>query len=321
MRDETTRHLVPGERAGEVVQAFRDRVSGVPVSEISRRLGMTPNGVRQLVRNRVYLGELRVGKHVNETAHEPIVDRDLFDAAQSKTPRPGRGPDKAPSLLAGLVRCAGCGHVMSRTGKHASAAYSCARHHSGSTCPEPASITSHLLDAAVEITAVAELKRLSVTASSGDGLKVAQAAVQDAEREIAVYLESVSAASVGAEAFAKGATQRREAVEEAQEALRVERVRAPLLPQNVSGDAVWADLDGRERNALLRALLSGVIVRRGGGRGSRTPLADRVRVLVHGADVSWPKSRGGRAAGILSLDLPDLDDERVLRIPGRQDPT
>jgi site-specific DNA recombinase len=111
------RKLEPDEHADEVVQAFRDRAGGKPMVQIAENLGLTPSGTRQLLRNRVYLGELRVGDHVNPTAHPPLISDDDFAAAQSaQSTRPPRRADRgAPALLAGLVRCCGCGHVMSRT--------------------------------------------------------------------------------------------------------------------------------------------------------------------------------------------------------------
>jgi hypothetical protein len=56
-------------------------------------LGMTTSGVRQLLRNRVYLGELRVGSYVNATAHEPLVTVD----ESASSPRCCRGWSDAPA--------------------------------------------------------------------------------------------------------------------------------------------------------------------------------------------------------------------------------
>jgi DNA invertase Pin-like site-specific DNA recombinase len=95
-RDEATRRLIADERADEVRAAFQARASGESPVRIAERLGMTPSGVRQLLANRVYLGELRVGEHVNPTAHEPLVDLDTWRAVQQRTvarpPRSTRGP-------------------------------------------------------------------------------------------------------------------------------------------------------------------------------------------------------------------------------------
>src|SRR5712692_7995934 len=163
-RDPVTRRLVPDRRADEVREAFRARADGESPARIAERLGMTPSGVRQLLSNRVYLGELRVGEHVNAAAHEPLVDPDSWEAAQRTVARPARsqGP---PALLAGLARCAGCGHLLTRGGSAARPVYVCPRNHSGGRCPEPAAVTASLLDAYVERFALAELRELVVTAT------------------------------------------------------------------------------------------------------------------------------------------------------------
>jgi DNA invertase Pin-like site-specific DNA recombinase len=317
-RDAKTRKLVPNEQAGHVREAFRDRAAGVPLVAIASKLRMTPSGARHLLKNDVYLGVLRVGQHVNPAAHEALVDRATFEAAQVPTARPARALGDAPALLAGLVRCSGCGHVMTRK-RTANVVYGCPVHHSGERCPAPASVTCATLDAYVERIALAELERLSVTISEGDGVERAKRRLAEAEHELGVYVEAVSAADIGAAAFAAGARKRRDAVEAAQGELRAELGRARVVPSVASGADVWADLNGHERNQLLRSLLAAVVVARAGGRGARVPLEDRVRVLAHGADLRLPERRGGAAAGIVPLALPDFDDASVLRAPSGED--
>lgn len=115
-RDPKTRRLVENKDTDSVRGAARDFLAGVPIVELGRRLGMTPGGVRAMLRNRVYLGELRVRTYVKTEAHEPILKPGVFEAVQAKldsASRPPRG-SQAPMLLAGLVRCASCGHVMTR---------------------------------------------------------------------------------------------------------------------------------------------------------------------------------------------------------------
>ncbi len=313
-----TRQLMPNQRAEDVCWAFRARAAGTPISGIADRLGMTPSGVRQLLKNRVYVGELRVGAHVNPTAHPPLVDLDTFDAAQLSVPRPSRKRG-APALLAGLARCASCGHLLTRGGSREVPVYTCSVRHSGARCPAPAAVTIALLDAHVECIALAELGRLSVTARQGDGLERARQAVKAAERELAAYLAAISAADVGVEVFAAGARKRREHVDRVREELQLELGRRPLLPAVENGAEAWGMLDGHEHNALLRALLSAVVVARSGGRGSRTTLASRVRVLAHGAPLKVPERRGGEASGVVPIPLADIDDPYVLGLPSRED--
>jgi site-specific DNA recombinase len=311
-RHPETRRLTPNDRADDVRRAFRHKAADVPVSEIARRLDMTASGVRQLLQNRVYLGELRDGRNVNPEAHPPIVTPAEFDAAQSKVARPARsgGP---PALLAGLVRCAGCGHVMSR-GITSTPVYSCHRDHSGARCPEPAGITVARLDEYVEAIALAELDKLTVERTDADSAAVA---VREAAYELETYLEAVSAATIGVDAFRAGAEKRRAALEAAQRDYGLAQT-GPRAPNGATGAEVWKALDGHERNRLLRSLLAAVVVRRA-GRGKRVPLADRVRVISHGTPLELPARRGGEAAGMVPIPFADLDDEGLLGMLAGED--
>jgi hypothetical protein len=74
----------------------------------------------------------------------------------------------------------------------------------------------------------------------------------------------ISAADIGADAFAAGARQRRDELEAAREALRAQRTRQPALLGGRGGADVWETLGGYERNTLLDSLLRVVIVARAG---------------------------------------------------------
>jgi site-specific DNA recombinase len=296
-KDPATRKLVPDGRASDVVWAFEARAGGEAVLRLADRLAMTPSGVRALLRNRVYLGELRVGEHVNSAAHPAIVSEELWDAAQRSVPRPARAAS-APALLAGLVRCAACGHVMSRQ-RTAAMVYTCHRIHSGGRCPRPAAIGIGKLDEFVERTALRELERIYATGGRGENASSARARAKAAEGELAAYLQAVSAADVGVEAFAAGARQRRDAVAVAREALERELALVPLAPVGGSAAELWRLLDAGERNMVLRGLVESVLVA-ACGRGRRVPPEDRVRVVRHGA-------------GLPVVGLPDVDDPGVLR--------
>ncbi len=316
-----TRSLVPDDQAAEVVEAFEWRAARRPLVEIARRLGMTPSGARHLLRNRVYLGELKVGPYVNASAHEPIVSPELFLAAQHTTGiRPARGRDlSGPALLAGLVRCCGCGHVMTRTSSgnrgERLRQYACPVNHSTGRCPAPASITLRRLDEHVEAIALSELSKLRGRATRrGDAVETARDRLQLAEAELAAYIEATSAVGLGVEAFAAGMRSRQAEVQAAQAALAGQLTREPA---GVTGDPLeaWAAFDVTERNRLLRGLIECVLVERSGGRGRVRPVGDRVRVLAYGAGVAPGRYRGGAAMPVESIALPHLEHEHVLRVP------
>lgn len=93
------------------------------------------SSVRRILKNQVYTGCLVQGKNriksyklkVSEAipqdkwliapdAHEPIIDRELFDQAQSLFERDMRASPRTGqvTLLAGLMKCADCGRAMNR---------------------------------------------------------------------------------------------------------------------------------------------------------------------------------------------------------------
>lgn len=319
-RDPDTRRLVPDDRADDVRQAARDFLAGATTVSLSERLGMTPNGVRQMLRNRVYLGELRVGRHVNPAAHEPILDPETFEAVQAKLSsrvRPHRRSD-GPALLAGLVRCVSCGHLMTRGRSGPERAYHCPKRHSGTWCPAPASIACSRLDPHVEQIALAELRRLRVTATQGDRAGAARLELAEAERQLAAYLEAVDAAGIGSGDAAAGMRQRRERVDIARDRMQAEIARAPLMPRIGAGAEVWSELDAHERNDLLRGLLAAVVVRPV-GRGRRVPVGERARVLRYGASLPSADGPPEVGAGVIPIRWPDADGDDVIGVPGGED--
>lgn len=79
----------------------------------ARDVTYTTAGMHKLLKNRLYLGEIHYGNlEPNLTAHEPLVDRDIFERVQRMRQKPGPQP-KSTLLLArlGVLRCQ-CGEVM-----------------------------------------------------------------------------------------------------------------------------------------------------------------------------------------------------------------
>lgn len=307
-RDPETRRLVPNADAALVKRAFRDRAAGVPVLHIADRLGMTASGVRALVRNRVYLGELRQRSYVNADAHPALVSVGEWRAAQTgQRPRPSKRTE--PALLAGLVRCRSCGHTMSRTasGGGRYEAYACRKHHSGGLCPQPTAISLGTLDGHVEALALEAIGGLSVQATDNTrAMGDARAELEQAEQELAAYLDAVSAAVVGADAFAAGARVRKRRCEEAAQ-------RLSGLGPGVDRDGwatvadAWDSLGVSGRNHALRGLLEAVVVRPASIDGGR------VQVLLHGAGVIDRYRGGGVAHGLRPVEWLAADDPRLLR--------
>jgi DNA invertase Pin-like site-specific DNA recombinase len=127
-RRDSSRRLLPEEPAASVVaEVFRRRAVGASYTDLARFLeakGVSPptgnphwstTGVAGLLQNPVYLGQARSGSITKEGAHEPLVSRAEWDAAQtSRTVLQPRHTESvaAQALLGGLIRCAGCGHTL-----------------------------------------------------------------------------------------------------------------------------------------------------------------------------------------------------------------
>lgn len=315
VKDPATRRLVPSDDAPRVRQAFLDRAAGRPLVGIAADLGLSPNGARYLLRNRVYLGELRVRKYVNLAAHPALVTIDEWEAAQSaRRTRPARTSEPA-ALLAGLVRCAGCGHVMSRSaGGGNRLVYGCSIHKSAGRCPEPASITLRRLDEYVSRFAVLKLAEHAATFTpTTDQLTDARARLDAARRDLAVFLEVTGSAGLDANTLGAGVKQRQDAIRGAERDVAALTVgdRVPVVddPQ-----ALWDSLDVSERAQLLRGLVEAVVVRRV-GRGNLTRVGDRVRLIRQGAGLFGVKA-GSEVALPLRRVWPDGDDDVVAGVPG-----
>jgi DNA invertase Pin-like site-specific DNA recombinase len=320
-KDAETRRLIVNGDAESVREAADAFLKGVPLVRIGEQLRMTAGGVRAMLRNRVYLGELKVRSYVNSEAHDPILEPGTFEAVQAKlaaASRPARSANET-MLLAGLVRCASCGHVMTRGRSHQDLVYRCPVNHSGERCPKPTAISCKRIEPYVEEVALGELGRMSVKASAASGVEEAQEAVAGAEAELSAYLQAVDMAGISAPDAAAGMRSRREKVDDARERLRQALARTPSLPVIEGGAEVWETLNSSERNELLRGLLAAVAVR-AVGAGARVEVADRVRIFRFGANIKLPRGRTGSASGIVPLPWPDIDGVDVIGVPSAENP-
>src|ERR1700722_13277446 len=216
-----------------VKRAFELRAAGGPWPTIaaflnehhppSKAPAWTRSTVNHLIRNRAYLGQATCGKHVHADAHPALVSVELWDAANAvKAQAPSRG-DGEGTLLAGLVRCAGCRYVMSGGATQGSArrerllTYTCRRHHSAGRCEASCSIKRELVEQYVEEAFLKRYADVSVegVVDSAD-LDVARQGVADAESDLDAFRdnERVRAAleAVGDSSFEDGIAVRAERV-------------------------------------------------------------------------------------------------------------
>lgn len=315
--------LVPSSDAAKVRAAFAARLESppVPLTDLAKRLGLTPSGIRGVLRNRVYLGEIKVGDNVNRNAHKSIIDQKTFDAVQAAASvRPARSP-RQPSMLAGLVRCQSCGHVMTRRNANNGygGTYGCPIYHSVGDCPAPAGVTAPTLEEYVEAQARAAIASLQFqTARRSDEGERLRAELATAESELAAYLEATSAAGLGVEQFIEGSRSRADRISAARNALDSHYTLAPLGGLFDSGEDFWDSLNVHEKNKLLRGLLDAVVVAPT-GRGSKAAVAERVRLFAHGSLGDLTYRGGGKPLPIAALPFPGRDDERLIGVTGRKD--
>lgn len=292
-RDEDGR-LVPNAAAPHIAEVFRMRAAGTSLRELAEYLrahevesssGMCQwraRSVTLMLRNRAYLGEARSGEFVQAGAHEAIVDEGTWLAVQRA--RKVRAPSRGGGLLSGILVCGGCGgtlkaDTMTDHKGQLLRNYRCRRKHdTGEACPGPATVLARIVEPYV----VQEfLAWLGTEAAAGPvqtaEREASEQAVERAERELTGYLGAVSVEDVGAEAFAAGARQRREAVDQAHRLL--ERLReqdgSAELPSRAELEREWPELTVVERRSILRGGLDAVVLRRS-ANGGRSPIEDRV---------------------------------------------
>ena len=158
-------------------------------------------GVSGLLKNPVYLGQARSGSIVNDNAHDALVTRAEFDAAQStKTllaPRDGSLASQA--MLGGLARCAGCEHTLKITGNTDQKTgarypnYYCTGRYATGLCEARATVRASLVDDYVEQQVLHALEAedglLAQAVEAPEKIESAARAVADAEHELARSVE------------------------------------------------------------------------------------------------------------------------------------
>ena len=147
--------LVPDDEERLLVQRAYELAAGQGVAAATRYLERYASGarfwttatVRRMLAKRTYLGEVRTGAIANANAHEPLVDRATWRAAQHK---PGAYTPPCEYPLSGVAHCASCGQAMvagpkSSTGRRM---YRCvgAQTLAKARCLRPASIVADRLE-------------------------------------------------------------------------------------------------------------------------------------------------------------------------------
>jgi site-specific DNA recombinase len=310
-RDNDGRLLVNKREAPVIAEVFRKRALGASWAELADFLEeqkvypSTGNshwskfGVASLVKNPVYLGQARSGKVVNEQAHEPIVGRAEFDAAQSVKKsllKQRDGSLAAQAMLGGLARCAGCGHTLKITGNTRKATgdryptYYCIGRYASGPCPARANVNASELDRHVEERVLEALRQeggpIAQAVAASEQIERASGEVAEAEHELDLFVNSPKLLGLLGEAkFVEGVEVRQRALDDARQQLSELRSQSTLADELADGNLLeaWPTLTIQERRRLLHGLLDQVIVTRATRRGkAREPAADRSQIILRG---------------------------------------
>lgn len=290
-RFDDSHRLEPDPATGHLIaEVFRMRLAGHSHKEIVRwwaeqtGVWIAHQTVGDIIRNRSYLGEVHYGGMVNTDAHPPLVDRPLFESAQSA--RVARVPIRDGSLLAGVLVCSGCSRPMTTsTGARLANGeprlmYRCQKLSKDGPCRAPASVIRGRADEYVERIFLDWARRYVATGVSDDDGAVAEAVtvLRRAEAELGAYMAADLLTVVGAEAFRAGAELRQRAVDVAR--LDLERAHATVRVESIQSTLVeqWPNLTLLERRRLVLLVIERVVVhRRSDGRV--LPFEDRCVVV------------------------------------------
>lgn len=263
----------------------------------------TTRAVSHIIANRVYLGEARSGEFVNRTAHEPLVDRQTWEAAQRTEALPAvRGA--APAVLSGLMRCAGCRHLMKpdhqrmRDGRKARI-YRCRGHHAAGTCPSRAMVLGSIVEPWIDEQVRAHLAdeepiRGASEQASDDELDALLVEIERAEQDLDAFRDDERIlGALGAARYVEGLQTRARRVDDlhAQAAvLRAATAGSGLLVAGLL--AAWDDLTVEERQRVYRGAVGAVMLRSVGQ--ANVPIASRALILWRGEVPDDFPARGRR---------------------------
>jgi hypothetical protein len=329
-RDPSGQLRVDPEKGPLVTEMFRRRAEGAMISELARWLeslgvrtarnnpGWCDSTLRQILQNRVYLGELRSGDHIARGRHEPLVEVGEWQRAQR--PRPTRIPNaKTTTLLGGLLRCAACRRVLhSRIATSSSArrvgSYFCHPRSSQGRCEASAYVMGPIVEPFVEDAFFGELFFRERHRSGPDSrLPQLRAGLEAAERALDSYRDRPRLLEVlGEDRFVAGLQVRAQAVDRAMQRVAAEerRVNGAEITSADDLQRRWPSLTVKERRSAIGALIDCVFIGRGWGQ-----IADRSFVYYRGEEPVDLPVRGSTRAQPPTFDVRELRTRRVRRPP------
>ena len=288
-RDDGT--LAPDPKTVPIARrVFEMRADGKSITQIRKMLRehgieRSPRGVQVILGSRVYLGEIRFGKLHNVKAHEPIIDRELWQRVQRMTIPRGPKP-KSERLLArlGVLRCGSCGARLSSMKLPKQNDYPIYRCPSTSDCPRHVTVSAEIAERVVSDAVRQALADAEGMASVADTVRRAERELEHAQADLDAVLRSFAGAGLADE---PAAVERLGELRQARDDAQAELYRmSPAAALTVTLDADWDRLSVDERRALIRATVESATVapgERGGSRRDRDRrAAERISVQLHG---------------------------------------
>jgi site-specific DNA recombinase len=256
---------VEASKAPLVREAFRMREDGESLECIRRMLlraghDLSLTAVQVMLRQRMYLGEVRHGEFVNPSAHEPIVDAETFRRVQGAM-KP-RGPKaKSDRLLArlGVLRCGACDArmVVASAANGTVPVYRCPPN---GGCARRQSITARIAEEAV-----VHATRVALRDLRGQAGHATRDAEAEYERTEIAYVNAAEA-SLGLDPAVVGPRLR-----ELEGARNAARDRLDSLRRGSSfvlmPSVAWDELSLAAKRELVRAVVERAVVHPGRGSG------------------------------------------------------
>jgi site-specific DNA recombinase len=263
-----------------------------------------------VMHNRAYVGEARSGTFRNPHAHEALVDRGIFELVQETRGLAAQRSPR-PTLLAGLMRCAGCrysltSHTERRKTVPDRVKYACVARSPHGVCVDPVAIHgSDVEDLVVET--FFELYEASPQRRRASTISRARAE----EKLVKVERRLAGLDAAGSHEAAACVTASREVA--AARRRVVELARSTLLPPPAELRRIWPGLPVVERRRILGLQIDAILLRADRG----LCLADRLLVVPFGAapeglpqaghrSVPLPYDWGPRTGETVAVFGPDL---------------
>ena len=239
----------------------------------------TTDTTRRMLARRVYLGELRHGSFFNPNAHQALVSRAIWEAAQ-REPRAQVRSGTYP--LSGIVQCGTCGAPMvagpaTSSGKRTYRCSAAQTLYKGPRCPKGATIVADTLEEHLRKEARTTVAGWELDVADGhDDLALAERAITEAELELDAFASDLTMRRALGETYHEKLALRVQAVESAQATYRdlaKDRQTAGLLTASVIDDP-----------AMLGTLLRGMrlTIRVAPGRGSVSDRRSSFHLSVRG---------------------------------------